>query len=313
MGFWMASVRRCGGPAFLAAVLVTALTASAASAVSVSLPTDAVISAVGQDTVVNMTIGSVSNLAAVTVSFTYDSSIVTVPMGGVSVLGSVVSTCGTPTVGIDNASMPGRVTIALACSTEVSGSGTLFAITFHGVANGVSPLTFSTTGEALNGCSLESFEGTISCEPSDGQITVGTPPPTNTPTTTLTATATGTQTNTPTNSPTATSTSTQTNTPTATDTVTIGPSPTPTQTRTASNTATITLTPTVTLTPSITGTATVTRTVTSTGTATLTRTITPTRPGIPVVPSPTSPAGLVLVTGLGAALLWALRRLASAE
>jgi hypothetical protein len=37
---------------------------------------------------------------------------------------------------------------------------------------------------------------------------------------------------------------------------------------------------------------------------------TPTRPPIPVVPSPTSPAGLVMIGGLGIGLLWALRRLA---
>ena len=92
MGFWMASARRCGGPAFLGALLVTALSASVASAVVVSLPGNAVINAVGPPpTGVDMTIGAVVNLEAVAVSFTYDTSIVSVT--GVTVpSGSIVST-----------------------------------------------------------------------------------------------------------------------------------------------------------------------------------------------------------------------------
>jgi hypothetical protein len=323
MGFWMVRARRYGGPAFLGALLVAALNASAASAVPVSLPANTVINATGPpSTGVNMTIGTVSSLEAVAISFTFDSSIVSATAVSVPA-GSVVSTCNSPVVNMDNLSMPGRVTITLACITPVSGSGLLFTINFQGVANGVSALTFSATGEVPNGCQLN--EGTPSCESSDGQITVGSGQPTNTATATLTATVPGTPTSTQTSSPTGTSTGTRTNTPTATDTVTTGPSPTPTQTRTASTTATVTLTPTitltptvtlpptVTLTPSITATVTATLTTTPTGTATLTRTITPTRPGIPVVPSPTSPAGLVMVSALGGALLWALRRLASKE
>jgi hypothetical protein len=59
----------------------------------------------------------------------------------------------------------------------------------------------------------------------------------------------------------------------------------------------------VTLTPSNTA------TVTATGTVTNTPPPTNTRAGIPVVPSPTSPAGLLMVIGLGVSLVWALRRL----
>jgi hypothetical protein len=102
-------------------------------------------------------------------------------------------------------------------------------------------------------------------------------PPTETPT------------NTPTNTPTQTPTSTATNTPTATFT------------------STPTFTATNTFTPSATPTNTATRT--STPTATRTATATHTRPPIPVVPSPTSPAGVAMISGLGAGLLWALRRL----
>ena len=99
----------------------------------------------------------------------------------------------------------------------------------------------------------------------------------------------------PTSTPTSTPTNTPTNTATATNTATL------------TFTATSTLTPTSTVTPSNTATATSTRT--NTPTATNTPPPTNTRPPIPVVPSPTSPAGLVMIIGLGGGLLWALRRM----
>lgn len=47
------------------------------------------------------------------------------------------------------------------------------------------------------------------------------------------------------------------------------------------------------------------------GTATATHTSTPLRQSqIPIVPSPTSPAGVVMIAGLSLGLLWALRRMA---
>jgi len=113
--------------------------------------------------------------------------------------------------------------------------------------------------------------------------------PTNTPTATPTNTPTATPTNTPTNTPTATPTATPTNTPTATPTAT--PTNTPTNTPTATPTRTPTDTPTAT--PTVTPTATPTRT----------------RPPIPVVSSPASPAGLMMIGGLVLGLLWALRRI----
>ena len=82
MGFWIARARRFGGRALVATLACLIVGASAASAVSVSLPTSIAISAVSQNTSVNMTIGTVSNLEALAVSFTYDSSIVSVPDGG---------------------------------------------------------------------------------------------------------------------------------------------------------------------------------------------------------------------------------------
>lgn len=103
------------------------------------------------------------------------------------------------------------------------------------------------------------------------QIPTVTPTPTNTPTSTPTPTATNT--NTPTNTP--TSTNTPTNTPTVT--VTVTNTPTPTRTNTPTNTPTITITPTQ-------------------------------PPPVPVIPTPNSPAGLVLIGGLGVSIAWMLRR-----
>jgi len=105
------------------------------------------------------------------------------------------------------------------------------------------------------------------------------------------------------------------------------PPPSPTPTNTATNTATNTRTPTNTATATLTSTATFTNTATFTATNTTTptntRTNTPTatntppptntRPPIPVVPSPTSPAGLVMIIGLSGGLLWALRRMAKVK
>ena len=115
---------------------------------------------------------------------------------------------------------------------------------------------------------------------------------------------------TPTSTPTPTPTATNTNTPTSTS----SPTPTPTPTNTPTNTNTPTPTPTPTATPTRTNTATPssTPTPTNTPTATNTRTPTPTptntRPPIPVIPSPGSPSGMLLISGLGLAMLWALSR-----
>ncbi len=155
--------------------------------------------------------------------------------------------------------------------------------------------------------------------PTDTPTNTPTITPTNTPTST--ATATSTSTNTPTNTATATftSTNTPTNTPTATFTPTNTPTNTPTATSTPTNTATNTATATSTSTNTPTNTATTTftptdtptntATPTATNTATATYTATRTRPPIPIVSSPASPAGLILIGGLAIGLLWALRRL----
>lgn len=93
---------------------------------------------------------------------------------------------------------------------------------------------------------------------------------------------------TPTNTPTSTPTPTPTLTPTPTSTPTNTPTPTPTNTPTATPSRTPTPTPTPTTPP------------------------TPTPPPIPVVPSPTSPAGIVLILGLSLSIGWMLRRVGRA-
>lgn len=110
------------------------------------------------------------------------------------------------------------------------------------------------------------------------------------------STPTPTPTNTPT--PTETPTATPTNTPTAT--------PTQTPTQTPTNTPTSTPTPTNTATPTNTPTRTPTNTPTAPPTPTLTPTVTP--PPIPVIPSPTSPGGMALITLLGLSIAWMLSR-----
>jgi hypothetical protein len=114
-------------------------------------------------------------------------------------------------------------------------------------------------------------------------VICNTPTPTNTPTNTNTPTPTNTATPTNTNTPTATNTPTPTNTPTNTPTPTPTDTPTDTPTPTPTNTTTPTNTPTF--------------------------TATRTRPPIPVVASPMSASGILMISGLGLALLWALRRL----
>jgi hypothetical protein len=93
------------------------------------------------------------------------------------------------------------------------------------------------------------------------------------------------------------------------------PTPTPTDTPTLTPTNTPTNTPTLTNTPTDTPTLTPTNTPTNTPTATNTPTNTPppptptfTPPPIPVVSSPTSPAGILLIVGLGLAIGFMLRR-----
>lgn len=284
-------------------VLAMLLAATTASAVEVSLPDDALIPQVNpvpQTTVVPVSIASTTGIQGIAVSFTYNSTIATATLvqGTTLTSGCLI----TP-----NLTTPGVVTITAACAGGLPAgqSGAIFNVTFQAVANGVTALDFAAAIGVPDGCQLN--EGTPSCEPNDGQLTVGQAEPTATVTNTPPATATATNTAVP---------ATATATGTATDTPTIGPSPTASNTSTPSATATATLTPTVTNTPQNTTTPTETATVTATPTVTATRTITNTREAtntraaIPVVPSPATPAGLGMIFALGAGLVWALRRVA---
>jgi hypothetical protein len=196
----------------------------------------------------------------------------------------------------------------------------------------VSTINFTATATGLANLTLLSVPGSeetvfysdvsgvnaLTTTRTNGSVTIVGPTetstPTNSPTSTATSTPTATVTTTPTSTPTVTPSATATNTPvdTATTTPTSTASNTPTVTPTSTPTGTATNTPTTTPTGTTTNTPTVTPTRTPTGTATNTPTTTPTtpRPPVPVVPSPASPAGLAMIAGLGAALLWALRRMA---
>jgi hypothetical protein len=134
--------------------------------------------------------------------------------------------------------------------------------------------------------------------------------PSSTPTSTQTNTATGEPTNTPTSTSTISPSTTPSNTvtitpiPTLTHSPTVGPSSTPSNSPTITATNLPTNTPTLTLTATTTSTV----TVTPTETGTLPPVPTRTRRPIPVVASPGSPSGLLLVGLLAAAMLLALAR-----
>ena len=359
MGFWMARSRKHNVEAVVGALAVLLTLSSAANAVMVTLvPSNATINTVGGTTVVNINTAQLSNVESFGFNLTYDPAVTSVPANGV-VQGALTQGCNFVQV----TNLPGRLTILTPCAdVPVTGSGTLFSITFNGVANGSTNLSFTTLivdgmVRIPNGCLLN--EGSPTCEPVGGMLTVGSVPPTatatrtatrtntatpsrtSTSTATRTNTATPTRTRTSTNTPTGvintptvtntplpgtatasatntvapTNTATRTSTATVTDTPTPGPSATATNTALAPATATATLTPSTTLTPSNTVPATDTATPASTATITATGTITntppptSTRPGIPVIPSPLSAGGILMIGGLGAALLWALNRL----
>jgi hypothetical protein len=209
-------------------------------------------------------------------------------------------------------------------SASAGGTNVLVStINFTATATGTANLTLLFVQGASETVFFSDVSGVtpLSTNGTNGSVTIigptETSTPTNTPTGTPTSTPTGTATASPTATPTRTPTGTATNTPPGTATNT----PTTTPTSTASNTPTVTPTHTVTNTPTVTPTATPTATITNTptvtptrtptGTATVTPTATPTTPRapVPVVPSPTSPAGLAMIGGLGAALLWGLRRM----
>ena len=322
MGLRSASAKRRFTQSVIA--LVAVVSATAASAVQMTIGS-ASIGAPGPISV-PVTVADTAGILGIAISFTYNSSIATAT--AVSGVTGVTNNC---TI-VPSINTPGMVVITAACPQGLP-AGTnkdLFKIDFNATAVGTTALTFAQTPEVPNGCLLN--EGSPSCDPLvNGQLTIGQVVATATATnTTVPATATATAISTSTR--TATSTATQavaTATASATGTVTftntIGPSPTPSETRTTTATLTPANTATVTSTPVATNTFTATFTVTSTPTQTETRTVTPTRtitntpnatqtrPPIPVVPSPASPAGVLMIVALGGGLVWALRRVSKSR
>lgn len=147
------------------------------------------------------------------------------------------------------------------------------------VSNDATPLRIEQVASYLN---AQCDNGLASSSAQSGAIQIDpTPTPSPSPTNTATNTPTATPTSTPTTTPTATPTSTPTNTPTQT------PTSTPTNTPTQTPTRTPTSTPTNTVPPP-------------------TPTFTP--PPIPVVESPASPFGLLLIAVLVLSMGWMLRR-----
>lgn len=320
MGLMMARMGRSVVQSVL--MLAVLLSAGEGWAVQVALP-DATV-AMGMSTDVPVTIADSNGVLSVALSFTYTAAIATATQ--------VSGTPATSGCTIQPSLTPSMVTIVAACPNGIGvcsnnpnqgcnpsapncGSGNtcttgnlqLFNVTFSGDSPGMTPLMFAATQTIPNGCQLN--EGTPSCEPDNGSLTVTGEGPTATATSTSVATSTATSTAIATSTATSTAVATATNTSTAistpsstatpvvtstaTLTNTIGPSPTltntapPTSTSTPINTATTTQTSTVTGT--VTNTPLATNTVTNTavntptgtpqntGTATITRTPTATR------------------------------------
>jgi hypothetical protein len=199
-----------------------------------------------------------------------------------------------------------------ACST-VTPNGICCTNIFDGATCAAGPVSCTTDAN----CVADPGAPNTTCAPTncataaaEGNTPYQFPEPTPTPTDTPTFTPTDTPTVTPTATPTDTPTVTPTDTPTATptDTPTQTPTGTATATPTDTPTATPTATPTITPTDTPTGTPTDTPTITPTPTSVPTPTNTP--PPVPVVPSPTSPAGIILILGLGLSIAWMLGRMA---
>jgi type VI secretion system secreted protein VgrG len=169
------------------------------------------------------------------------------------------------------------------------------------------------TAAPVEGTATPTETPTSTGTPTDTATETPTATMTDTPTVTATPTSTGTPTDTPTVTPTATTTdtptvtATPTSTGTPTDTPTVTATPTPTETPTVTATGTATPTGTATETPSETPTVTPTGTSTVTPTETRTGSPTRTRPAeIPLMPAPSSGAGLVLIVALGLSMAWML-------
>ena len=243
-------------------------------------PMHAQIPGVGLDGFVDVSIGPVTDLRTGALSFTYDPAIVTATAGQF-----VSELMGSPS-GLSGCSgqvdlTPGRVTISFTCPTPAQSGGLVAVITFHGVAKGISSLSFSDTPTIPFGCLLNDPCSQpprtcteLDCITMDGSIAVlggtaltATPTVTATQTRTSTATtaASPTATHTPNSPPTPTNSSTPM--PSSTPTASTAPSTaTPTNARTPTNA--VLPSATTTIPPAATETATATHTVAETPTHT---------------------------------------------
>ncbi|HVO26935.1 MAG TPA: cohesin domain-containing protein [Candidatus Margulisiibacteriota bacterium] len=266
---------------YLALVLVLGAVKSAALAVGTPeevnvgmAPIHAQVPGVGLDGFVDVSIGPVTDLRNGAINITYNPAVVSITAAQFASESTPSGLSGCS--GQVDFSVSGRVTITFSCATPAHSGGLVAAITFHGVASGVSALSFSDTPSIPFGCLLNDPCGTqpprtcteIDCTTTDATIAVAggislTPTPTVTPTATDTPppppTVTPTATVAPANTPTPTSVATATATPNPTSTptrtsmqlstTTATPSHTPTGTPTAKTTAAPTATPTPTASP----------------------------------------------------------------
>ena len=144
-------------------VALSMLVARGAIAVEVQLPAHTAITAPGQSATVALSIAPITTqdgVLAGAFSFTYAGAVATATG---AVPGALLAAC-TTTTNLTG----GRVTLIFACTQALPNGGTLFTVTFQGVAVGVSPLVFSATGTIPDGCTIN--EGTPSCQPSGGEL-----------------------------------------------------------------------------------------------------------------------------------------------
>lgn len=190
----------------LCAVTCAVLSAAAAPAATISLPSGLTVQGIGAQAQLAVTVDAADGIEAADLVLAYDPAVVSL---GAPEVTTLTANCLVSANMLD----AGSIRVALACAMAPSGSGALLTLPVTGLAPGTSALT-------VTYCSL--VEGALPCTPVAGSVTVLPP----TPTATRTATQTRTGTSTPTFTP------TPTRTPTASPTRTATLTRTPTRTRT---------------------------------------------------------------------------------
>lgn len=237
-------------------------------------------------------------------------------LNGVNFVGTVVAQAAI-TLGVD-ATLTGRALTTAAGAVTLAGTNTVGGCSVVAAPTETptdtptntptdTPTATPTDSATQTSTATATATPTQTATATDSATQTSTATPTQTATATATGTATGTPTSTPTNTSTvtgaATSTPTQTASVTATGSATTSPTLTATATATSTPSGTF-VAATVAATVSATPTVTVSQTPTNTPTASATRTA----PPIPVMPTPSSGAGLLLISGLALSIGWMLRR-----